>query len=58
MVAGDPWMDNVNNPLYFYDGTDSTLAGSFIKQGKVKQDLELKVYLILKIEVVHLQVCI
>ena len=51
MVAGDLWMDNVNNQLYFYDGTDLTLAGSIIKQGKVKQDLELKVYLIPKIEV-------
>ena len=27
MVAGDLWMDNVNNQLYFFDGTDLTLAG-------------------------------
>ena len=27
MVAGDLWIDNLNNQLYFYDGTDLTLVG-------------------------------
>tara|TARA_B100000900_G_scaffold378486_1_gene362687 strand:- start:33 stop:1850 length:1818 start_codon:yes stop_codon:yes gene_type:complete len=31
MVAGDLWMDNVNNQLYFFDGTDLSLAGPIYK---------------------------
>lgn len=31
MVAGDLWIDNVNNQLYFYDGTDLVLAGPIYK---------------------------
>jgi hypothetical protein len=27
MVAGDLWIDNLNNQLYFYDGTDLVLVG-------------------------------
>ena len=27
MVAGDLWIDNLNNQLYFYDGSDLELAG-------------------------------
>jgi hypothetical protein len=27
MVAGDLWIDNLNNQLYFYDGSDLTLVG-------------------------------
>ena len=34
MVAGDLWMDNVNNQLYFFDGTDLTLAGPIYKAGQ------------------------
>lgn len=34
MVAGDLWMDNVNNQLYFYDGTDLVLAGPVYKAGQ------------------------
>ena len=34
MVAGDLWMDNVNNQLYFFDGTDRTLAGPIYKAGQ------------------------
>ena len=34
MVAGDLWMDNVNNQLYFYDGTDLVLAGPIYKAGQ------------------------
>ncbi len=34
MVAGDLWIDNVNNQLYFFDGTDLTLAGPVYKAGQ------------------------
>lgn len=34
MVAGDLWMDNVNNQLYFFDGTDLSLAGPIYKAGQ------------------------
>lgn len=34
MVAGDLWMDNVNNQLYFFDGTDLSLAGPLYKAGQ------------------------
>ena len=34
MVAGDLWIDNVNNQLYFFDGTDRTLAGPIYKAGQ------------------------
>ena len=34
MVAGDLWIDNVNNQLYFFDGTDRTLAGPIYKDGQ------------------------
>ena len=27
MVAGDPWINNDQNQLYFFDGTDLELAG-------------------------------
>lgn len=27
MVSGDLWIDNLNNQLYFYDGSDLTLVG-------------------------------
>ena len=27
MVAGDIWIDNLNNQMYFYDGSDLELAG-------------------------------
>ena len=36
MVAGDLWIDNNSNQMYFYDGTDLTLAGPIYNafQGK------------------------
>ena len=59
MVAGDPWMDNVNNPSYFYDGTDPTLAGSIHKTGQGETGFRIESVLDnSKIEVLHLQVCI
>ena len=27
MVAGDIWIDNENNKMYFFDGTDWVLVG-------------------------------
>ena len=45
MVAGDLWIDNLNNKLYFYDGTELGLAGpTYTKDSKEIVIPKLKLY--------------
>ena len=45
IVAGDLWINNDTNQLYFTrNGQDLTLAGPFGQQAKVKQVLKVKVF--------------
>ena len=56
MVAGDILIDNENNKMYFYDGTDLVLVGQSMMQVKDKQDLKLHQLLIfLHVSVLYLK---
>jgi len=41
MVAGDLWIDNENNKLYFFDGTDLVLVGPDYDAGQGKTGFEV-----------------
>ena len=41
MVAGDMWIDNLNNQVYAFDGTDLMLMGPQYKQSQGKSGFEI-----------------